>query len=42
MCEEFDIEPDAAKSLLSRPIVERLQTEAIKRNLLPKTGTLPV
>lgn len=42
ICDEYDIEPDAAKPLLTKPIVERLQTEAIRMNLLPKTGMLPV
>mgnify|MGYP001293786669 CR=1 FL=1 len=42
-CDDYEIEPQVAAKLLSRPIIEKLQIEGQDINLLPKeTNQLPV
>jgi len=42
-CEEYDIEPTIAAKYLSKPIIEKIEQEGIKFNMLPqKTSKLPI
>ncbi len=41
-CDEHQIEPEFASSLLSKSIIDKLHNEGIDMNLLPKTAQLPV
>ena len=42
-CEEFEIEPQVAAKFLPKPIVEKIEQEGRKFNMLPKnTSQLPV
>jgi len=38
---EMGVEPGFAAKYLTKPIVERIQSEAEDKNLLPKTAKLP-
>lgn len=40
LCEKYDIDPDAVKPLISKPIKEKVEVEMRQRNLLPKTNTI--
>tara|TARA_Y100000310_G_C20234593_1_gene601839 strand:- start:387 stop:605 length:219 start_codon:yes stop_codon:yes gene_type:complete len=42
LCNEYNIEPEFASKLLSKPIIEKLHNEGIDLNILPKTAKLPV
>jgi|TARA_R100000005_G_C4967335_1_gene181638 hypothetical protein len=39
--DEMGVEPGFAAKYLTKPIVERIQSEAEDKNLLPKTAKLP-
>ena len=42
-CDDYEIEPQVAANLISRPIVEKLQIEGQDINLIPKEkNQLPV
>jgi len=42
-CEEYEIEPAIAAKYLSKPMVEKIEQEGIKFNMLPrKSSQLPV
>tara|TARA_R110000824_G_scaffold165692_2_gene342257 strand:+ start:303 stop:530 length:228 start_codon:yes stop_codon:yes gene_type:complete len=42
-CAEYDIEPTIAAKYLSKPIIEKIEQEGIKFNMLPqKTSKLPI
>jgi hypothetical protein len=42
-CEEFEIEPQVAAKFLPRPIIEKIEAEGRRFNMLPKnTSQLPV
>ena len=42
-CDDYEIEPQVAAKLLSRPIIEKLQVEGQSINLIPKEkNQLPV
>tara|TARA_R100000234_G_C4923610_1_gene145288 strand:+ start:407 stop:634 length:228 start_codon:yes stop_codon:yes gene_type:complete len=42
-CEQFEIEPNVAAKFLPRPIIEKIEQEGIKFNMLPrKSSELPV
>ena len=42
-CEKFEIEPQAAAKFLSKPIIEKIEEEGRKFNMLPKNNSqLPV
>ena len=41
-CEHFNIEPKAGAKLLSRPMVEKIETEGHEFNLLPTKSKLPI
>jgi len=42
-CEEYDVEPAIAAKYLSKPMVEKIEQEGIKFNMLPrKSSQLPV
>ena len=42
-CEEYDVEPAIAAKYLSKPMVEKIEQEGIKFNMLPrKSSELPV
>ena len=42
-CEEYDIEPTIAAKYLSKPMIEKIEQEGIKFNMLPrKSSELPV
>jgi len=43
VCEEYEIEPTIASKFLSKPIIEKLETEAREYNMFPKnTSKLPI
>lgn len=42
-CEEYDVEPTIAAKYLSKPMIEKIEQEGIKFNMLPrKSSQLPV
>ena len=41
-CEHFNIEPKAAAKLLSRPIIEKIESEGQEFNLLPNKSKLQI
>ncbi len=42
-CEEYDVEPTIAAKYLSKPMIEKIEQEGIKFNMLPrKSSELPV
>tara|TARA_R110002020_G_scaffold405142_7_gene615188 strand:- start:1572 stop:1799 length:228 start_codon:yes stop_codon:yes gene_type:complete len=42
-CEEFEIEPQVAAKFLPKPIIEKIEAEGRRFNMLPKnTSQLPV
>jgi hypothetical protein len=40
-CEDYDIEPQGAAKLLTKPIIEKLVEEGRDLHLLPKKAKLP-
>ena len=43
VCEEYEVEPALASKYLSKPIIEKIEQEGIKFNMLPqKSSKLPV
>ena len=42
LCEEHEIEPEIAAKHLSRPIIEKIESEGRAFNLLPKKAKLPI
>ena len=43
VCEEYDVEPTIAAKYLSKPMIEKIEQEGIKFNMLPrKSSELPV
>tara|TARA_Y100001963_G_scaffold151905_1_gene235664 strand:- start:980 stop:1165 length:186 start_codon:yes stop_codon:yes gene_type:complete len=42
VCEELQVEPEAISKFISKPIVEKLEVEAMDQNMLPKKTSLPV
>ena len=42
LCEQHNLEPDAAAKLLSKPIIEKIQVEGQEIHLLPRSGALPL
>ena len=42
VCEELQVEPEAIRKFVSKPIVEKLEVEAMNQNMLPKKTSLPV
>ena len=42
-CDEYEVEPTIAAKFLTKPIIEKIEQEGIKFNMLPqKTSKLPV
>ena len=41
-CNDQDIEPDSVKGLISKPLKEKIEVDAMKLNLLPKVSQLPL
>ena len=42
-CEEYDVEPTIAAKYLSKPMIEKIEQEGIRFNMLPrKSSQLPV
>jgi hypothetical protein len=41
-CEHFNIEPKVGARLLSRPIIEKIESEGHECNLLPSRSKLPI
>jgi hypothetical protein len=41
LCDVYQIEPEVAAKLVSRPIRENLHVEGIAKNILPKEAMLP-
>ena len=41
-CEKNQMEPDAIKPLISKPLKEKIEADARKLNFLPRVATLPV
>jgi len=42
-CDDYEIEPQVAAKLISRPIIEKIQIEGQDINLIPKEkSTLPI
>tara|TARA_Y100000593_G_C4188142_1_gene275451 strand:+ start:185 stop:403 length:219 start_codon:yes stop_codon:yes gene_type:complete len=42
VCLKHGMEPEFAASLLSKSIIEKLHSEGVNLNILPKTSKLPV
>jgi len=42
LCEKYNIEPNVAAKLITRPIKEKIEKEGRECNLLPSVSTLPV
>ena len=42
VCEELQLEPEAISKFDSKPIVEKLEVEAMNQNMLPKKNSLPI
>ena len=42
LCENNNIEPQVAAKFLTKPIIEKLQTEGQDSNLLPRGARLPL
>lgn len=42
LCEKYNIEPNVAAKLITRPIKEKIEKEGRESNLLPSVSTLPV
>tara|TARA_Y100001938_G_C8076882_1_gene426643 strand:- start:1769 stop:1990 length:222 start_codon:yes stop_codon:yes gene_type:complete len=42
LCEEHEIEPEIAAKHLSKPIIEKIESEGRSFNLLPKKAKLPI
>ena len=42
ICEELQLEPEAIRKFISKPIVEKLEVEAMNQNMLPKKNSLPI
>jgi hypothetical protein len=43
VCKEYEIEPNIASKFLSKPIVEKLESEAREYNMFPKNSSkLPI
>ena len=42
LCEEHEIEPEIAAKHLTRPIIEKIESEGRSFNLLPKKAKLPI
>jgi len=42
LCEKFNIEPNVAAKLITKPIKEKIEKEGREFNLLPYSSTLPV
>ena len=41
-CTENKIEPETVASLISKPLKEKIEVDAMKLNLLPKVSQLPL
>ncbi len=41
-CSEKKIEPETVASLITKPLKEKIEADAMKLNLLPKVTQLPV
>ena len=41
-CTENKIEPETVASLISKPLKEKIEVDAMKLNLLPKVSKLPL
>ena len=42
LCENYNIEPQVAAKMLTKPIVEKIEAEGRESNSLPKVSTLPI
>lgn len=42
LCEKFNIEPQVAAKIITRPIKEKIEKEGRECNLLPTVSSLPV
>ena len=42
LCEKFNIEPQVAAKIITRPIREKIEKEGRDSNLLPTVSSLPV
>ena len=42
LCEKFNIEPQVAAKIITRPIREKIEKEGRDSNLLPALSSLPV
>ena len=41
-CTENKIEPETVATLISKPLKEKLEADAMKLNLIPKVSQLPI
>ena len=41
-CSENKIEPETVATLISKPLKEKLEADAMKLNLIPKVSQLPI
>ena len=42
LCDKYNIEPQVAAKMLSKPIIEKIEREGISSNILPQVPSLPV
>ena len=42
LCEKYNIEPQVAAKMLSKPIIEKIEREGMSANILPQVPSLPV
>jgi len=42
LCDKYNIEPQVAAKMLSKPIIEKIEREGISANILPQVPSLPV
>ncbi len=42
LCEKYNIEPQVAAKMLSKPIIEKIEREGMSTNILPQVPSLPV
>ena len=42
LCDKYNIEPQVAAKMLSKPVIEKIEREGISANILPQVPSLPV
>lgn len=42
ICDEFEVDPSSVKTMISQPIKEKIEIEAVELNFLKQSGVLPI